>query len=45
MKHLQFTCCVSDETTALPHFWEHTIGSSHGLLCDKMGTMMDEKDE
>ena len=73
MKHLQFTCCLWDETTALPHFWEHTIGSGHaplalrgdwqrqlgecrtllgfrharfhGLLCDEMGTLMDEKDE
>ena len=73
MKHLQFTCCLWDEATTLPHFWEHTVGSGHaplalrgdwqqqlrecrtllgfrhirfhGLLCDEMGTLVDEKDE
>ncbi len=73
MRDLQFTCNLWDEATALPHFWEHTIGSGHaplalrgdwqrqlgecrtllgfrhtrfhGLLCDEMGTLMDEKDE
>ncbi len=73
MKHLQFACCLGDEPTPLPHFWEHAVGSGHaplavrgdwqqqlrecrtllgfrhtrfhGLLCDEMGTLMDERDE
>lgn len=32
MKHLQFSCCLWDEATALPHFWEHTVGSGHAPL-------------
>ena len=32
MKHPQFSCSVSDESTALPHFWEHTVGSGHAPL-------------
>jgi xylan 1,4-beta-xylosidase len=73
MKHPQFSCSLWDEPTALPHFWEHTVGSGHaplalrgdwqrqlrecrtllgfrhtrfhGLLCDQMGTLMNEKNE
>jgi xylan 1,4-beta-xylosidase len=28
----QFSCNVSGPSTALPHFWEHTIGSGHAPL-------------
>ncbi|MEP7071421.1 MAG: glycosyl hydrolase [Verrucomicrobiota bacterium] len=27
-----FYCRLSDQTTPLPHFWEHTIGSGHATL-------------
>jgi xylan 1,4-beta-xylosidase len=29
MKHVRFTCNLWDQATALPHFWEHTVGSGH----------------
>ncbi|MDQ6736502.1 MAG: glycosyl hydrolase [Gemmatimonadota bacterium] len=73
MKHPRFTCSLWDEATALPHVWEHTVGSGHaplalrgdwqqqlrecrtllgfrhtrfhGLLCDEMGTLMDEQNK
>ena len=32
MKHPRFTCSLWDEATALPHFWEHTVGSGHAPL-------------
>jgi xylan 1,4-beta-xylosidase len=72
MNHVQFSCCLSDKSADLPHFWEHTVGSGHaplalradwqqqlqecheqlgflhtrfhGLLCDDMGTLIDEGD-
>ncbi|MEO7167520.1 MAG: glycosyl hydrolase [Chthoniobacterales bacterium] len=28
----EFICRLSDRTTPLPHFWEHTIGSGHATL-------------
>jgi xylan 1,4-beta-xylosidase len=27
MDSLEFRCCVTDKSAALPHFWEHTVGS------------------
>jgi xylan 1,4-beta-xylosidase len=73
MSTVQFRCCLSESTGALPHFWEHTVGSCHaplalradwqeqlrrcheelgfrrvrfhGLLCDDMGTLVDERDQ
>ncbi len=32
MKRVQFTCSLSDKSAALPHFWEHTVGSGHAPL-------------
>ena len=32
MKYIQFTCSLSDKSTPLPHFWEHTVGSGHAPL-------------
>jgi xylan 1,4-beta-xylosidase len=32
MNSLQFHCCVTDKSAALPHFWEHTVGSGHAPL-------------
>jgi xylan 1,4-beta-xylosidase len=32
MKQVQFSCRLSDKSVALPHFWEHTIGSGHAPL-------------
>jgi xylan 1,4-beta-xylosidase len=32
MKHIQFSCCLSAPSAALPHFWEHTVGSGHAPL-------------
>ena len=32
MTQHQFRCCLLDKSTALPHFWEHTIGSGHAPL-------------
>jgi len=29
---IHFSCCLSDKSTALPHFWEHTVGSGHAPL-------------
>ena len=31
-KQLAFTCRLSDRSRALPHFWEHTVGSGHAPL-------------
>lgn len=31
-KGVQFTCRLSDKAAALPHFWEHTVGSGHAPL-------------
>ncbi len=28
----EFICRLTDRTTPLPHFWEHTIGSGHATL-------------
>jgi xylan 1,4-beta-xylosidase len=28
----QFRCCMTDSPSALPHFWEHTVGSGHAPL-------------
>jgi xylan 1,4-beta-xylosidase len=32
MKNAQFTCCLTDPSKPLPHFWEHTVGSGHAPL-------------
>jgi xylan 1,4-beta-xylosidase len=32
MNSIQFSCCLSDKSVALPHFWEHTVGSGHAPL-------------
>jgi len=32
MNYIQFSCCLSDPSTPLPHFWEHTVGSGHAPL-------------
>jgi hypothetical protein len=32
MNRLEFRCCVTDKSAALPHFWEHTAGSGHAPL-------------
>ena len=32
MKQVLFSCRLSDKSVALPHFWEHTIGSGHAPL-------------
>ena len=32
MTQVQFRCCLSDKSTALAHFWEHTVGSGHAPL-------------
>ncbi len=32
MKHTPFRCDISKKSTALPHFWEHTVGSGHAPL-------------
>jgi xylan 1,4-beta-xylosidase len=32
MNVLEFRCCVTDKSAALPHFWEHTVGSGHAPL-------------
>ena len=32
MGTIEFRCSLSQATTPLPHFWEHTVGSSHALL-------------
>jgi hypothetical protein len=37
MKHPQFSCSLWDEATALPHFWEHTVGSGHASLALRGG--------
>ena len=29
---VKFTCDVNGPTTALPHFWEHTVGSDHATM-------------
>ncbi len=31
-KQAQFSCRLSDKSVALPHFWEHTVGSGHAPL-------------
>jgi xylan 1,4-beta-xylosidase len=31
-KQAHFNCCLSDKPVALPHFWEHTVGSGHAPL-------------
>jgi xylan 1,4-beta-xylosidase len=32
MKPIEFTCRLSAKSKALPHFWEHTVGSGHAPL-------------
>src|ERR1700679_2867453 len=32
MNCIQFSCCLTDKSTPLPHFWEHTVGSGHAPL-------------
>jgi xylan 1,4-beta-xylosidase len=32
MKPIQVTCSLTDKSTPLPHFWEHTVGSGHAPL-------------
>lgn len=32
MTNIQFSCCLSDNSVPLPHFWEHTVGSGHAPL-------------
>lgn len=29
MSNIEFFCNLAEKTTALPHFWEHTVGSDH----------------
>jgi xylan 1,4-beta-xylosidase len=29
---MEFSSCLSDKSAALPHFWEHTVGSGHAPL-------------
>jgi xylan 1,4-beta-xylosidase len=31
-KQAQFSWRLSDKSVALPHFWEHTVGSGHAPL-------------
>jgi len=31
-KRLQFTCRLSARSVALPHVWEHTVGSGHAPM-------------
>jgi Glycosyl hydrolases family 39 len=32
MRTVEFRCRLSETTGALPHFWEHTVGSGHAPL-------------
>ena len=32
MSKLTFLCDLSEATTLLPHFWEHTVGSDHARM-------------
>lgn len=32
MGSISFFCNLSEVTTPLPHFWEHTVGSDHGPI-------------
>jgi xylan 1,4-beta-xylosidase len=32
VKRIQLSCCLSDKSAPLPHFWEHTVGSGHAPL-------------
>jgi xylan 1,4-beta-xylosidase len=32
MGQIQFDCRLSETTAPLPHFWEHTVGSSHAAM-------------
>jgi len=32
MSRIKFFCDLTEPTTALPHFWEHTVGSDHATV-------------
>lgn len=40
MKHLQFTSFLSDGATALPHFREHTVGTSLRSRAESLGSVV-----